>query len=253
MMKTNSPLLPQDEQTVKRLAKIGIVPGSPFDCSDPSIEPQTKAALKLATVAGRAAVENLGSAIPSTNSNWFFLTKFLGDYKGHYLIRAVVANKALGANLPEDAIYGYATSDGSDQVFKIKNKYKLHFNPSGAPSGQLPPVNPKGFWSVTIYNWDGTLVNRDDIPVDTAYNAIGVGPFGPTIQNHTACFNPDKSMDLYFQVDQPSGGIELCNWIPLPKKGNPDSTKNDFIVFLRMYWPDAGVLHGRWTPPAVTQ
>jgi len=253
MLKTNSPLLPQDERTVERLAKIGIVPGSPFDCSDPSIDPQTKAALQLATVAGRAAVENLGSAIPPTTTNWFFLTKILGDYKMHYLIRAVVANQALGANLPQDAVYGYATSDSNNEVFKIKNKYKLHFNPSGATTGQLPPVNPKGFWSVTIYNANGTLVNRPDLPRNKQYNAIGVGPLGPTIQNHTACLNPDKSMDLYFQVNPPAGGIALCNWIPLPKKGNTDSTKNDFIVFLRMYWPDAGVLNGQWIPPAVTQ
>jgi hypothetical protein len=204
-------------------------------------------------VTGRAAVENLGSAIPPTSTNWSFLTKILGDYQTHYFIRAVVANKALGANLPEDAVYGYAVADGSGQLLKIANWYKLHFNPKTASTGQLPPVNEKAFWSVTIYDSTGRLVDRTDIPLETSYNAIGVGPvgFGATIQNHTACFNSDNSLDLYLQVEQPSGGTELCNWLPLPQMPNTDSTKSDFIVFLRMYWPDAVVLNGDWTPPPV--
>jgi hypothetical protein len=35
----------------------------------------------------------------------------------------------------------------------------LHFNPKNAQSFQLPPVNSSGFWSVTIYSADGTLVH----------------------------------------------------------------------------------------------
>jgi hypothetical protein len=248
MMKTNSPLLPQDEPTVDRLAKIGIVPGQPFDCSNPKLDAQTKAALQLAVVAARKTVQSTSAAgVPPTSTYWIELTKDLGDYGKHYLLRALIANKALGANLPEDVIYGYATLDGAGLPLKSTNRYKVHFNASTAQTGQLPPVNPKAFWSVTIYNADGTLVDREGVD----YNAIGVGPLGPTIQDHTACFNPDRSLDLYLQADQPSGGTQLCNWIPIPQKGSPDPSQADFIVFLRMYWPDAVVLNGDWIPPAV--
>lgn len=240
MMKTNPPL-PPDDPVVKRLAKINIVPGQSFDCSDPNLDRETKAALQLAVVAAKKTLES-GGGVEPTSTNWFVLTDNLGDYGTEYLLRAIVAKQALGANLPEDAVYGYATMDNGGNPLKAGNRYVVSFE-----AGQLPPVNPAGFWSVTIYNADGTLV---DNPV-VNYNAIGVGPLGPTIQDHNACFNADGSLDLYFQADQPSDPTQRCNWIPISPQGSADPTKNDFIVFLRMYWPDQVVLDGGWIPPAV--
>jgi hypothetical protein len=249
MLKTNSPLLPQDEPTVKRLAKINVVPGQPFDCSNPNLDSNTKAALQLAVVAARKTLQSTaGFGMPSTSTNWFMQTKLLGDYGTHYFFRAVVAEKALGANLPEDVVYGYGVNDNDDNPLKSTNRYVLHFNAKGASSFQLPPANPSAFWSVTIYNADGTLV--DNKVVD--YNAIGVGPHGQaTIQGHTACFNADGSLDLYIQADPPSGHIPFCNWLPISPQGSTDPKQPDFIVFLRTYWPDPIVLNGGWIPPAV--
>jgi hypothetical protein len=248
MMKTNSPLLPQDEPTVKRLAKIGIVPGTPFDCSNPNLDSSTKTALQLAVRAARRTLQSTrGFGTPETSTNWFMQTELLGDYGRHYLFRALVAEKALGANLPEDAVYDYAVYDNSNNPLKSTNRYVVHFNPETAQTFALPPVNPQAFWSVTIYNADGTLV--DNSVVD--YNAIGVGPLGPTIQGHSACFNADGSLDLYIQADPPSGATQFCNWLPISPEGSADPTQSDFIVFLRMYWPDQIVLNGGWIPPAV--
>jgi hypothetical protein len=248
MMRTNSPLLPQDEPTVKRLAKINVVPGQPFDCSNPNLDNTTKAALQLGVVAARKTLQSTnGFSTPPTSTNWFMQTKLLGEYGTHYLFRALVAEKALGANLPEDAVYGYGINDNGNNPFKSTNRYVLHFNAKTAQTGQLPPVNPNGFWSVTIYNADGTLV--DNKVVD--YNAIGVGPLGPTIQGHNACFNADGSLDLYIQADPPSGATQFCNWLPISPEGSTNANQPDFIVFLRMYWPDQVVLDGGWIPPAV--
>jgi hypothetical protein len=174
-------------------------------------------------------------------------TKLLGDYGRHYLFRALVAEKALGANLPEDAVYGYGIDDNSNNPLKSTNQYVVHFNAKTAQTFQLPPVNPNGFWSVTIYNANGTLVDNNVVN----YNAIGVGPLGPTIQDHNACFNADGSLDLYIQADPPSGATQFCNWLPISPEGSADPTQPDFIVFLRMYWPDQVVLNGNWIPPAV--
>jgi hypothetical protein len=44
MMKSNSPLLPQDQPTIERIVNIGITPGKPFDCSDGTLDRRTKAA-----------------------------------------------------------------------------------------------------------------------------------------------------------------------------------------------------------------
>jgi hypothetical protein len=249
MMKTNSPLLPQDEPTVRRLAKIHVVPGEPFDCSGPDLDTTAKAALQLAVVAARTSLESSTIeklAASPTTTNWAMPLNG-GEYGTKYLQRALFAEKALGGNLPADAVYGYAIHDVNDQPLKGTNRYKLHFNPKEAQAFSLPPVNPSAFWSVTIYNADGTLVDNSVVN----YNAIGVGSLGPTIQGHNACFNQDGSLDLYLQADPPSGGTQFCNWLPIPTDGGASADAPDFIVFLRMYWPDHVVLNGNWIPPAV--
>ena len=71
--------------------------------------------------------------------------------------------------------------------------------------------------------------------------ALGI----PLVGNHPVCLNPDKSLTLYVQHDPPpdTSSIEYCNWIPAPT--------GDYLLFLRMYWPDQVVLDGKWIPPAV--
>jgi hypothetical protein len=248
MMTTNSPLLPQDERTVERLAKINVVPGKPFDCNSSEIDSNTKAALQLAVQVTSNTLQSTQGGIQPTTTHWFMPLN-VGDYGRRYLLRAFVAEKALGANLPQDAVYGYATDDNNNGPLKGTNRYTVHFNTPTAQhkAGEVPPVNWKGFWSVTIYKADGTLVDKPGV----LYNAIGVGPLGPTIQGHNACFNSDRSLDLYLQTDPPSGATQFCNWIPIPPDGGATANDPDFIVFLRMYWPDQAVLRGRWIPPVV--
>jgi hypothetical protein len=248
MMTANPPLLPQDEPTVERLAKLKLIPGKPFDCSD--FDGKTKAALQLAVQVARNALQNSQASLQPTATNWLMPLN-VGEYGRQYLLRAVVAEKALGANLPEDAVYGYATNDGSGSALKGANSYTIHFDAPTAQhrAGELPPVNKKAFWSVTIYKAYGTLVDKPGVD----YNAIGVGPLGPTIQDHSACFNSDGSLDLYLQADRPTNSAHVCNWLPIPPDGGATASAPDFIVFLRMYWPDAAVLRGSWIPPVVEQ
>jgi hypothetical protein len=248
MMKTNSPISPQDDQMVKRLAQIHIVPGQPFDCSSSELDAKTKAALQLAVVTARHTLQTTTGGLQPTATNWLMPLN-VGQYGSQFLLRAIVAEKALGANLPEDAVYGYTTSDNGNNPVKGTNRYTVHWNAptSQRKAGELPPVNAKGFWSVTIYKADGTLVDNKAV----TYNAIGVGPLGPTIQAHNACFNPDGSLDLYLQTDPPSGATQFCNWIPIPPTGGATASDPDFIVFLRMYWPEQAVLSGKWIPPAI--
>ena len=249
MMKANPPLLPQDQRTITRLAKIKLVPGDPFDCADPDLDGNTKAALELGVQVARTNLQSAQGSLQPTATNWLMPLN-VGEYGRQYVLRAVVANKALGANLPEDAVYGYATNDGGGNVLKGKNRYTIHFAAATNRhiAGELPPVNKNSFWSVTIYKADGALVDKPGV----TYNAIGVGPQGvATIQDHTACFNRDGSLDLYLQADQPSNAAQVCNWIPIPDDEKVAADKPDFIVFLRMYWADQAVLRGRWIPPVV--
>ncbi|MGA8599709.1 MAG: DUF1214 domain-containing protein [Bryobacteraceae bacterium] len=114
------------------------------------------------------------------------------------------------------------------------HNYVLHFN-----AGQLPPANPKAFWSVTMYN--RPLENLVKNPIGRY--ALGI----PLVQDHVPQLNPDGSLDLYIQNATPPDPNSLMyqNWLPAPT-GN-------FLIVLRMYWPDVTVLNGQWVPPKVQQ
>ena len=248
-LKTNPPL-PQDTNMVRRLANINVVPGNSFDCSEDASDPTTRAVLQLAVQVAKTKLADATVAIPPTSTHWLMPLN-VGDYGRRYLLRAIVAEQALGANLPADAVYGYTGKDNGNNAVKGTNTYKIHFNPETSRhlAGEIPPVNPKAFWSVTIYKADGTLLDTEGVD----YNAIGWSALGPTIQGHSFCYNSDKSLDIYLQATRPSGAIESCNWLPIPTSGGATVNDADFIVFLRMYWPDQVVLHRRWIPPAVTK
>lgn len=230
-MKYNPPFL-RDVLVVKRLANIGIIPGESFDCT--TLGQKKLAELQLAVAYARNFL-NQSNSTPVTNTNWTFLTTDVGTYGVHYLIRAEVARSALGANNPQDAVYGYTKIDGTTAKNPLNgsNRYKIHFNADGEQS--VPPVS--GFWSLTIYDINGKLV-QNPVP----WNAVGM----PAVNGHSAaCLNPDKSLDLYLQPDAPpAGSIQYCNWLPTPPGQN-------YIAFLRLYWPAQSVLNNGWIPPAI--
>jgi hypothetical protein len=60
-------------------------------------------------------------------------------------------------------------------------------------------------------------------------------------------YNPDGSLDLYFQHTSP-GKAQEANWLPAPA--------GDFILMMRLYWPNErppSILDGTWTPPVVNR
>ena len=127
------------------------------------------------------------------------------------------------------------------------NKYVLHFN---APSSQhsaleIPPVNQYGFWSITLYQGNGTL---NDNQVAT-WNALSTS----TVQNHSACPNDDGSLDVYVQDTAPSDSKQFCNWLEAPQRSASTDNDRGLILFLRLYRPDSSVTTGRWYPPAIVR
>ena len=231
MMQTNLPIPKQDDDILPKLTGVGLKPGDPFDCTKDANKLPT---LQLAVAAARRFLSKAPTP-PETRTGWT-VSLNVGTYGDHYLLRAEVAQQALGANNPEDAVYGYTQNDGTGANLDGTKNYTLHFDPPGNREG-IPPVN--GFWSLTIYDKDGKLVKNDEV----SYNALG----GAMVQGHSACFNADGSMDIYVQPNRPSGGIALCNWLPTP------NTPDKFIFFLRMYWPKEAILHRLWVPPPIVK
>jgi hypothetical protein len=69
---------------------------------------------------------------PGPNTNFSRLSLGVGEYGTNYLLRAQVVLKALGANNPIDAVYGYGTHDSRGLLLDGSNHYVLHFNPRTA-------------------------------------------------------------------------------------------------------------------------
>lgn len=93
-----------------------------------------------------------------------------------------------------------------------------------------PPV--KGFWSITLYDAQHFFVPNPIKRYSVGTKNKGLKP------------NPDGSITLYVQPDEPTDPVKRANWLPSPKQG-------DFSLYIRTYWPDEAVLNGQWTPPEV--
>ena len=119
-------------------------------------------------------------------NGWSMNTDTMGVYGNYYLKRAIVAQLGLGANLPEDAIYPLNLGDESGKPLDGANKYTIHFD-----KATIPPVN--AFWSITLYDQQG-------FQVANSLNRFAVSSWMPFQ------YNPDGSLDLYFQNESPRRG-----------------------------------------------
>ncbi len=222
LMKDNPPA-PADQPVVRDLAKIGIVPGEPFDPT--TLTPTSAKALKDGYTAGRAIVIKAGknpSGGKMVHRNGWSYALEVGSYGTNYLFRAAVAWMGLGANLPEDAVYPRIVTDVNGQKLTGKNQYVLHFD-----KNQMPPA--RAFWSLTMYNPKQFFVA----------NPIGRYAIG---DRDKLKFNPDGSLDIYVQNERPAEDKE-ANWLPAPA--------DEFNIVMRLYWPQPEVLEGVWTPPPI--
>jgi hypothetical protein len=217
LMKDNPPAA-ADGPMVAKMAKLGLLPGQPFDLGrlDPAVAKAIEGVPRLAFERLMAEFKT----IPPVNG-WTFTTK-TGVYGTDYLNRALVTAVGLGANLPQDAIYPTSEADADGKPYEGTNKYVLHMD-----KGRMPPV--KGFWSLTMYDAQMFFVAN---PLNR-YNLS---------QRNKLNVNPDGSVDLYLQQDSP-GPDKEANWLPAPA--------GRFIPMFRFYWPEEAIINGTWQPPAV--
>jgi hypothetical protein len=81
-----------------------------------------------------------------------------------------------------------------------------------------------------------TLYDAEGFQVGNSLNRFAVSSWMPFK------YNPDGSLDLYFQNDSPGAGKE-ANWLPAPK--------GPFNLTMRLYAPKGEALTGKWNPPPV--
>jgi hypothetical protein len=184
-------------------------------------------ALQAGLDAGRAHVNTVVTSINVTQATnyWSYLNSGIGNYPNTpqgYLHRAALTIYG-GANMPQDAVYAQiSTLDGTPATaLNRNNTYKLTFtppvtNPTLPVVGSLPPTvndrqgNPRGFWSITVYQPDtmqsgapfisqasvlNTAYSSANIPVtavDPSTNTITVEPsaWGPLVASTPILFGP---------------------------------------------------------------
>ncbi|KAA0108240.1 DUF1254 domain-containing protein [Mycolicibacterium sp. P9-22] len=222
LMKDNPPA-EADQAIIDKMAQLGIVAGEKFDINTHG--PEVAAALQSVPEEGLAKITAHFTELGEVNG-WQFTTK-TGQYGTDYLQRATITYFGLGANRPQDAVYPTSESDTSGQPYDGANKYTLHFD-----KDQFPPVD--GFWSLTMYD-EGFFFVENPLARYTLS------------QRDTFVTNPDGSVDLYLQHDNPGPDRE-ANWLPAPT--------GKFNLMLRLYWPTEtppSIIDGTWKPPAVAR
>jgi hypothetical protein len=225
LMGESAPPAAEDAPIIMKMAKIGLVAGTPFEMS--KLDPAVQEALKNVpreSFKKIIALQRTGGKLV----NGWLIPGAAGRYGTDYLGRALIAAVGWPANLPEDAVYPTAMVDGDGKKFNGANKYTITF-----PKGQTPPVD--GFWSITMYFDDGGWW----------FYPNELNKFTVSMRNDPK-FNEDGSLTLYFQHESP-GKDKEANWLPSPK--------GDFLLTMRMYWPkvnDPSILNGSWTIPPVT-
>lgn len=221
LLKLHPPHL-TDQPIIALMKRIGIEPGRTFDID--KVDPAVKKALESVPEAAQKLMQWKVSTLARVVNGWSMNTDTMGVYGNYYIKRAIVSQQGLGANVPEDAIYPLNLADETGKTLDGANKYTIHFD-----KGATPPVS--AFWSITLYDQDG-------FQVANSLNRFAVSSWMPFK------YNPDGSLDLYFQSESPGKDMET-NWLPAPK--------GPFNLTMRLYAPKQEALIGKWNPPPVVR
>ncbi|WP_327147490.1 DUF1214 domain-containing protein [Nocardia sp. NBC_01329] len=146
-------------------------------------------------------------------------------FETDYLSRTAIGKSNIFVNTANETAYYYQDLDDEGKRLDGSGAYTVHF-----PAGQLPPV--RGFWSLTVYNKRHFFHSNE------------LDRYSLGTKNQDLTFGDDGSLTLTVGGAGPSDPKLLANWLPAPHA--------EFSLFLRAYWPEAGIVDGSWEPPAVT-
>ena len=151
-------------------------------------------ALQAGFAKGAAVVQKASDlGTPSAANNfWTFDNTMIGTYantKPGYLFRASVVINGGSANLPPDAVYPVVNTLDGTTPLDGNNTYSITFTPPTPGDddypvvGTIPPLvensagDPRGFWSLTLYQPDASEVSAPFLPqssvLNTSYSTAG--------------------------------------------------------------------------------
>ena len=146
----------------------------------------------------------------------------ISDRSASYLVRTLAARAGLWGNHGYEAAYPMTYTDADGDQLDGHNRYVLRFD-------QDPPVD--AFWSITMYDLPHFYLVANPI------GRFSIGDRTPGLRRAT-----DGSVTVVIQHEQPA---DTSNWLPAPAA--------PFRPLLRLYQPQAAVLNGTWTIPAITK
>jgi hypothetical protein len=215
------PTHPSETELMARLATIGVGAGKTIDVD--ALSPEMKAALEGGIADAWAEFEALKTRMDAgevTSGDVFGTREYL---KNNYLYRMTAAVLGIYGNSKDEAMYPVYNVDADKVKLDGANRYVLRFAP-----GQLPPVN--AFWSLTMYELPSSLLSANSLN-----RYLLNSPMLPQLK-----LDADKGLTFYIQHESPGGDNE-ANWLPAPK--------GLFFMAMRLYWPKAEALEGKWTAP----
>ncbi|KIW83255.1 hypothetical protein Z517_02500 [Fonsecaea pedrosoi CBS 271.37] len=196
--------------------------------------------LTSAWLAAQAAIQSFpqanGSVLDMGNGWTINSPQYSGVYGDNIMARAYIAQFGYLMLQPAQAIYPTFAGNLS---LGANESYILRF------SGK-PPLTKLGFWSATMYNAAGYLV-------DNPINRYSLGDRDNlTYSDGTPVYGPnsdavvDKPFDILVQAAQPPSNW-TSNWLPSPPEAGP------FVLLLRWYVPAPGLSDGSYVYPLVTK
>ena len=215
------PTNPSETELMARFAKIGVGAGKTLDAG--TLSPEMKTAIEQGMADAWAAFAGLKKEFDAgklSSGDVFGTREYL---KNNYLYRMGAAVLGIYGNSKQEAIYPTYYVDAAKQKLDGANRYALRFAP-----GQLPPVN--AFWSLTMYDEPQSLLVANPIN-----RYLINSPMLPQLKR-----DADGGLTLIVQNESP-GKDKEANWLPAPK--------GPFSMIMRLYWPKAAALDGKWTAP----
>jgi len=216
------PTHPSETALMARFAKLGIGANGTFDASalSPPLRKAVQDGMTDAWATFKDYKETQLDTGKRTSADAFGTREAL---KSSYLDRMSAAILGIYGNSKDEAIYPVYFVDGAKKALTGVNRYTLRLE-----SGQLPPVN--AFWSLTLYELPASLLSANRLN-----RYLINSPMLPDLKR-----DADGGVTLYIQHDSP-GADKEANWLPAPS--------GPFFMAMRLYWPKAEALDGRWKAP----
>ncbi|MGQ0708346.1 MAG: DUF1254 domain-containing protein [Rhodoferax sp.] len=223
---------PPDARSAAQLgqfAKIGVGPGQDVG----KLDEASQRGLVRAARDGRALIRKaFAQGMFKAVGSWNYPANTVGRAGLHddYFLRAVTALVGNGINDVEESTYNVGFRDSEMQRLNSAQRYAIRFRPEEAP-----PVDPRGYWSLTAYGLDNNLIPNAANRYTVASKGVG---------KYVA--DADGSVTLYVQQTSP-GADKEANWLPTPEGNRP------FYLIWRSYLPGKALLEQSYRPPQIVR